>query len=70
MIGIQFLEFTELIVHESESDTEGKTEVYAVGDKADADIIGEAKDTVDIQFGDGSVAFNVPRSSFRTIKLL
>lgn len=70
MTGIQFLELTELIVHESQFDTEGKTEVYAVGDKADADIIGESKDTVDLQFGDGSVAFNVPRKAFKTIKLL
>lgn len=63
---IQFKKACAITIYTGEKDEEGSEEFFAKGEKADGDILDYDKkdDTVDLQFGDGSVAFNVPRKLF------
>lgn len=70
MTGIEFLKPACITVHESETDEEGSEENFKVGDKTEADIFSENSDgTVDIQFGDGSVAFHISKELFKEVSL-
>lgn len=69
MTGIKFLKPCSFHVHESETDEEGTLETYKEGEVSDADIFSEEDSTVDIQFGDGSVAFNIPKTAIEVVKL-
>ena len=59
---ITFLQSCSFPVHTSETDS--TTEYFKPGDLADADIISTDKTTVDLQFSDGGVAFNIPKEIF------
>ena len=71
MKGIKFLKPCSFPVHESETDEGGTEENFKPGDLAEADIISEdkKKNTVDLQFGDGSVGFNIPRELFEIVDM-
>lgn len=60
---ITFLKPCSFPVHTSESDS--TTEYFKPGDLADANIISTDKTTVDLQFSDGSYAFNIPKKIFK-----
>jgi hypothetical protein len=70
MTGIEFLKPACITVHGSETDEEGTEEHFKAGEKADADIFSENSDgTVDLQFGDGSVAFHISRAIIKEVSL-
>jgi prepilin-type processing-associated H-X9-DG protein len=69
---IRFLKETTLQVIEgfdeaTDSITEEAEETFKNGEKADGDIFNEHGNYADIQFGDGSVAYNVPKDRFEVI---
>lgn len=69
MTGIEFLQNACLTVYESQDDT-GTQESFTPGARAEADIFSDHDDgTVDIQFGDGSVALGVPKTLFKEVTL-
>lgn len=43
-------------------------ETFEAGEELDVDIFNDHSDTVDVQFGDGSVTYNLPKSTFTIIK--
>jgi hypothetical protein len=69
MKGIKFLKEYSSPVHESETDEEGTLDTFKKGEIFDADIFAEETSTVDIQFGDGSVAFNIPKDVIEVIEM-
>ena len=69
---IQFIKEIELQIVESideESDTiNDSTEVFQIGEENDVDVFGDHPEDVDMQFGDGSCAFHVPKNAYTIIK--
>jgi hypothetical protein len=68
---IRFRTDTELEIVETFDETTEQAETvlekFEQDDRADGDIFDETEDTADIQFGDGSVAFNVSKDLFEII---
>ena len=68
---IRFKETVELeVVTNFEEDGETldtETEVVHTGDEHEVDVIEDKGDAIDIQFGDGSVAYNVMKEWFTII---
>jgi len=62
-MDIMWLAENDLIII-NEDDVED-VQMVSVGDVDDIDILIDKKDTVDIQFGSGAVAFNVRKEWFR-----
>jgi len=52
-----------LVVHETEDIV--VDEYFKAGEVHDVDVFNEREDSIDIQFGDGSVAYAVPRDCFK-----
>ena len=69
MQGIKFLEDCTLTVYESATDETGTPEVFTKNEVSDADIIEDKGSAVDIQFGEGSVAFNIPKNAIEVIEI-
>jgi hypothetical protein len=70
MTGIKFLKSCSFHVHESEFDEEGSLESFKENEITGADVCTEHNDgTIDLQFGDGSVAFNIPKTIIEVVKL-
>jgi len=70
MTGIEFLKPADLTVYENEDGMFPDIDHFNVGDRSDADIIDDHEDgTVDLQFGDGTVAFSVPKELFKEVTL-
>lgn len=65
---IRFLEDVELfIIEEYDEETDqivGNNNLFLTGELVYVDIIGESTESMDFQFGDGSVAYEVLRSWF------
>jgi len=65
----KFIEDCELEVvvsyDEISDSTESEIECFCVGDTADFDIVDDNGDNVDVQFGDGSVSYGVPKRYFK-----
>lgn len=68
---IRFRETVELEVfnsYDEENDApDTDNEVFSVGDEHDVDIIEDKGQSIDVQFGDGSMAFNVMKAWFEFI---
>ncbi len=67
---IEWLHDVELSVVESfdeATDTpENSTETFRKGEQVGVDVFEERQDSIDIQFGNGAVAYNVLREWFKT----
>jgi hypothetical protein len=61
------LHVVENFDEELDEEISGFDETFRMGEKSDADIWEKFNDIVSIQFGDGSVAFGVPKDCFETV---
>ena len=52
---------------ETDTVTESGQETFKAGEVHEVDIVNDNAGYCEIQFGDGSVAYNVPRSSFEML---
>ena len=72
-ITIRWLKDVELIVTESydeENDiTHETTEAWKKGETVEFDILEDRKTTIDVQFGDGSVCYNICKGLFEVIEI-
>lgn len=62
------LQVIESFNEKADAITEEIEETFKAGVDVDADIFDEEKDHVSIQFGNGSVAFNVPHEIIEIVK--
>ena len=53
---------------EANDETHTKDETFSEGEVVDADIFDDRGETVNMQFGDGSVAYGVPKTIFEEIE--
>jgi hypothetical protein len=69
-ILIEWIEDIELQVVTSieNDDVESNVEVVKKGEVDDVCVLEDRKDVVDIQFGDGSVSFNVQKTWYKKVK--
>ena len=66
-MDIMWLVETDLTIVGDEDGIED-VQMVSTGDIDDVDILANKKDLVDLQFGDGSVAFNVKKEWFREME--
>lgn len=63
------LNIVENFDEESDVITEESQETFKIGEEIDVDIISDNGNNIDIQFGDGSVAFGIDKSFVEIIDL-
>ena len=71
-MDIMWLQETDLTIvtnfDEENEVADEDNQMVSEGDCDDVDIIEDKEDTVDMQFGNGSVAFNVSKELFRIME--